>query len=106
MALDEPAQLLEVLGVGPLGLHKGGVESRRELRVRVSDEGQTPGHARADVVADVTEHDDHAPGHVLARVVAHSLDHGGRARVAYAEALACGPGDEHLPTGCPVEARV
>src|SRR5437764_12911889 len=55
VALDEPAHLLEVLGVGALGLHQRGVEPGGQLRVGVPYERLAARHAGAEVVADGPE---------------------------------------------------
>src|SRR5207247_10526057 len=69
-------------------------------------EGGAARHARAEVVADLAEHDDGAAGHVLARVVARALDDGGGARVPHAEALAAAAADEQGAAGRAIEAGV
>src|SRR5215216_7462259 len=49
VALDEPAQLLEVLGQRPPGLHQRRVEPGEEGGARVPHEGLPAGHAGPDV---------------------------------------------------------
>ena len=68
---------------------------------RVVQVGATAGHARAEVRADRTEHDDRAAGHVLAAVRADALDHRLRPAVADREAHPGAPDEVQRPPVAP-----
>src|SRR2546430_11459966 len=106
VALDEPADGRDVLLVERLDLDHALVAALLERAVVVEHVCDASAHAGGEVPARAAEDHHEALGHVLAAVVADTLDHGGDAAVAPADALARPAAEEPLPAPTAVGADV
>src|SRR5437763_1467643 len=97
--------LLLIVGA-PLGADELRVEAQGQRAGGIEDVRDSAAHARSEVEADLSDHDDASCGHVLARVVAGAFDDGRRARVPNGEALAGTACAEELAACRAVEHRV
>ncbi len=106
MLLHQGADLGQLRFGGPLELDHAHVAAPLERVAGVIDIGHAAAHAGREVLAHLTQHQDHAAGHVLAAVVAHALHDQGGTGVAHSEPLAGQAVDKALPAGGAVERHV
>src|SRR5207244_11744300 len=72
----------------------------------IADVRDAPAHARREIAARPSEHDDAAAGHVFTAMVANAFDDDVRPAVAHAESLARHAAHVRLAAGRPVKRDV